>query len=66
MVTPESIAGVSENMVAVATASFLLGMLNAGTLDLKCYLIWNRVAVTAHWVEFSKVFLMVSALIQPK
>ena len=66
MVTPESIAGVSENMVSVAMASFLLGMLNAGNLDLKCYLIWNRVSVTAHWVEFSKVFLMVSALIQPK
>ena len=30
MVTPESMGGVSEKMVSVATASFLLGMLNVG------------------------------------
>ena len=53
-------------MVFVATASFLLGMLKAGNLDLKCFLMGNLVDVTAHWVEFSKVFLIVSALTQPK
>ena len=30
MVTPESMAGVSEKMVSVATSSDLLGMLKAG------------------------------------
>ena len=34
MVTPESIAGVSEKRVSV-TASFLCGMLKAGNQDLK-------------------------------
>ena len=34
MVTPESIAGVSEKRVSV-TASFLCGMLKAGNRDLK-------------------------------
>ena len=38
IVTPESIAGVSEKMVSVATSSDLLGMLKAGNLDLKCFL----------------------------
>ena len=41
-------AGVSENMVSVATALFLLGMLKAGNLDLKCFLMGNLVNVTAH------------------
>ena len=66
MVTPESIAGVSEKIVFVATASFLHRILEAGNLDLKCFIIWNLVDVTAHWVDFSKVFLIVSALTQPK
>ena len=60
IVTLESMAGVSENMVSVATAIFLLGMLNAGNLDLKCFLMGNQADVTAHKVEFSKVFLIVS------
>ena len=34
MVTPESMAGVSEKMVSVATASFLYEMLKAGNLAL--------------------------------
>ena len=63
--TPESTAGVSEN-ISVATASFLLGMLNAGNLDLKCFLMGNLVDVPAHQVEFSKVFFIVSGLTQPK
>ena len=33
MVAPESMAGVSEKMVSVATASFLCGILKAGNLD---------------------------------
>ena len=48
MVTPESMAGVSEKMVSVATASSLCGMLKAGDLDLKCFLMGNLVDVTAH------------------
>ena len=66
MVTPESMAGVSEKIVSVATASFLHRILKAGNLDLKWFLIGNLVDVTAHWVEFSMVFLIVSALTQPK
>ena len=37
MVTPESMAGVSEKMVSVATASFLYGMLMAGNLDFQMF-----------------------------
>ena len=48
MVTPESMAGVSEKMVSVATASFLCGMLKAGNLDLKRFLMGNLVDVTPH------------------
>ena len=48
MVTPESMAGVSEKMVSVAIASFLCGMLKTGNLDLKCFLMGNLVDVTAH------------------
>ena len=48
MVTPESIAGVSEKMVSVAISSDLLGMLKAGNLDLKCFLIGYLVEATAH------------------
>ena len=47
MVTPESMAGVSEKIVSVATASFLLGMLKAGNLDLKYVFMGNLVVVTA-------------------
>ena len=46
--TPQSMAGVSEKMVSVATASLHLGMLKAGNLDLKCFLMGNLVDVTAH------------------
>ena len=38
MVTPQSMAGVSEKMVSVAAALSLCGMLKAGNLDLKCFL----------------------------
>ena len=48
MVTPESMAGVSEKIVPLATASFLHGMLKAGNLDLKCFLMQILVDVTAH------------------
>ena len=48
MVTPESMAGVSEKMVSVATSSDLLGMWKAGNLDLKCFLIGYLVEATAH------------------
>ena len=48
MVTPESMVGVSEKMVPVATASFLHGILKAGNHDLKCFLMGNLVDVTAH------------------
>ena len=48
MVTPESMAGVSEKMVAVATSSDLLGMLKARNLDVKCFLIGYLVEATAH------------------
>ena len=41
-------AGVSENMVSVGTASLSWGVLNAGNLDLKCILMGNLVDVTAH------------------
>ena len=47
MVSPESMVGVSGKMVSVATASFLHGMLKAGNLDLKCFLMGNLVGVTA-------------------
>ena len=66
IVASESIAGVSENMASVATGSFLLGMLEVGSLDLKCFLMGNLVEVTAHLVKFQKHFLMISALTQPK
>ena len=46
--TPESIARVSGNLVSVATVSFLLGMLKAGNLDLKCFHMENLVDSTAH------------------
>ena len=45
---PESMAMVSESMISVATDSFLLGMLNSGNLDLKCFLMGNLVDVTAY------------------
>ena len=48
MVTPESFAGVSEKMISVVTTSFLCGMLKAGNLDLKYFLMGNQVDVTAH------------------
>ena len=48
MVTPESMAGVSEKMVSVATSSDHLGMLKAGNLDLKCFLMVYLVEATAH------------------
>ena len=48
MVTPESMAGVPENMVSVATSSDHLGMLKAENLDLKCFLIGYLVEATAH------------------
>ena len=38
IVTPESMAGVSDQMLSIATASFFLGMLKAGSLDLNCFL----------------------------
>ena len=46
--TPETMAGVSETMVSVATSSDHLGMLKAGILDLKCFLIGYLVEATAH------------------
>ena len=48
MMTPESMAGVSEKMVSVATSSDHLGMLKAGNLDLKCFLMGYLVEATAH------------------
>ena len=48
IVTPELTAEVSEKTVLVAPAPFLLGMLNAGNWDLKCFLMGNLVGVTAH------------------
>ena len=39
-------AGVSGKMVSVATASFLCGMLKAGNLDLKYFLMGYLVDVT--------------------
>ena len=53
MVTQEAMAGVSEKMVSVATASFLCGILKAGNLeagnlDLKWFLMGNLVYITAH------------------
>ena len=62
MVTPESMVGVSEKMVSVATSSDRLGILNAGNLDLKCFLIGYLVEATAHWVVLWKVFSMVCLL----
>ena len=47
MVTPESMAAVSEKMVSVATSSDRLEMLKAGNLDLKCFLIGYLVEATA-------------------
>ena len=44
----KSMAGVSEKIVSVATASFLHGILKAGNLDLKCFLMEYLVDVTAH------------------
>ena len=48
IVTAESMAGVSEKMVSVATSSDRLGMLKAGNLDLKCFLKGYLVEATAH------------------
>ena len=48
MVTPKSMAGVSEKMVSVATSSDHLGMLKAGNLDLKCFLLGYLLEATAH------------------
>ena len=48
MVSPESMDGVSEKMVSVATGSFLCDILKAGNLDLKYFLIGNLVDVTVH------------------
>ena len=48
MVTPESMAGVSEKMVSVATSLDRLGMLKSGNLDLKCFLMGYLVEATAH------------------
>ena len=44
----ESMAGVSEKMMSVATASFLCRILKAGNLDLKCFLMGYLVDATAH------------------
>ena len=46
MGTTDSMAGVSEKMLSVATDSFLHGMLKAGNLDLKGFLMWNLVDIT--------------------
>ena len=54
METQESTAGVSEKIVSVDTASFLLGIFKVGNLNLECFLTVDLVDVTAHWVEFSK------------
>ena len=51
MVKPESMAGVSEKMVSVTTASFCHGMLKGGNLDLKYFLMGNLVDVTV--IEWS-------------
>ena len=56
MVTPESTEGVSEKIVSVATASESWVMLEAGNLDLKCFLIGNHMEVTPHQVINFKVF----------
>ena len=48
MATPESMAGVSQKMVSVATAPFLCGMLKAENLDMKYFLMGNLVGVKAH------------------
>ena len=48
MVTPESVGGVSEEIVSVAKASFLHGILKAGNLDLTCFLMGNLVDLTVH------------------
>ena len=48
METPESMAGVSEKMVSVASSSDHLGMLKAVNLDLKCFLIGYLVEATAY------------------
>ena len=52
IVTQESMAGVSEKMISMATASFLLGLLEAGNLDLKCFLMGNLVDMTDHEWNF--------------
>ena len=46
--TPESMAGVSEKMVSVATSSDHLEMLKAGNVDLKGFLMGYLVEATAH------------------
>ena len=56
-------AGVSEKMVSVATASFLCGILKAGNLDLKCILMGYLVDVTAH--EWSSQSLLDGVRISP-
>ena len=66
MVTPESIAGVSEKMVSVATSSDHLGMLNAGNLDLKCFLIGYLVEATGFVEGFLNGVLVDPAKIGPE
>ena len=57
---------VTQKMVSAATASDHWGMLKAGSLDLKCFLIGNHVEVMAHLAVNLKVFSMVAVLTQPK
>ena len=56
---------VSEKTGSVATSSCLLGMLSAGFLALRCFLIGKVSGMeTPHWVDFSMVFWTVSTLTQ--
>ena len=64
--TPLSTAGVSEYTVSVATASCLLGILRAGFLDLRCFLMGKVPTDAPHCVVCLKVSLMVSVFTQPK
>jgi hypothetical protein len=59
-VTPESIAGVSEYTVSVATGALRLWTLQAGNGDLYLLFMEGLAVVLWNWVVLSNVCLMMS------
>ena len=66
IVTAESMAWMSENIVSVATDSFCLGYVKSWKPGFEVFPHGKSSGCDCPWGGISKVFLMVSALTQPK